>query len=113
MKTILPLVLGCGLGTCISLISGCYTSRETLSRVEMSQWDHRNDTLFRNGRPVAVLDHIEYELYRGKEDREISIRQIDGEPDNTIPLIKFVHTKHRSEERRVGKECRSRWSPYH
>jgi len=24
------------------------------------------------------------------------------------------HTRHaRSEERRVGKECRSRWSPYH
>ena len=21
--------------------------------------------------------------------------------------------RHRSEERRVGKECRSRWSPYH
>ena len=21
--------------------------------------------------------------------------------------------EHRSEERRVGKECRSRWSPYH
>jgi len=25
----------------------------------------------------------------------------------------FVHSLHRSEERRVGKECRSRWSPYH
>ena len=24
-----------------------------------------------------------------------------------------VHTDDRSEERRVGKECRSRWSPYH
>jgi len=24
-----------------------------------------------------------------------------------------LHEKHRSEERRVGKECRSRWSPYH
>ena len=24
-----------------------------------------------------------------------------------------MHTTHRSEERRVGKECRSRWSPYH
>ena len=24
-----------------------------------------------------------------------------------------VHTQLRSEERRVGKECRSRWSPYH
>src|SRR3712207_9286120 len=26
---------------------------------------------------------------------------------------KFVVYKLRSEERRVGKECRSRWSPYH
>src|SRR3989442_5670257 len=24
-----------------------------------------------------------------------------------------LKAKHRSEERRVGKECRSRWSPYH
>src|SRR5439155_3383336 len=24
-----------------------------------------------------------------------------------------VHLRERSEERRVGKECRSRWSPYH
>ena len=23
------------------------------------------------------------------------------------------YTRYRSEERRVGKECRSRWSPYH
>src|SRR2546427_2976428 len=26
---------------------------------------------------------------------------------------KMYETWHRSEERRVGKECRSRWSPYH
>ena len=26
---------------------------------------------------------------------------------------KFVQENPRSEERRVGKECRSRWSPYH
>ena len=26
---------------------------------------------------------------------------------------KFGITPYRSEERRVGKECRSRWSPYH
>src|SRR2546430_15684771 len=25
----------------------------------------------------------------------------------------FSSLEHRSEERRVGKECRSRWSPYH
>src|SRR5437868_9058759 len=27
-------------------------------------------------------------------------------------LFAFVDDLHRSEERRVGKECRSRWSPY-
>ena len=25
----------------------------------------------------------------------------------------YIKNEHRSEERRVGKECRSRWSPYH
>ena len=29
----------------------------------------------------------------------------------TQPLNRIV--QYRSEERRVGKECRSRWSPYH
>ena len=29
----------------------------------------------------------------------------------TIPAV--IEFRSRSEERRVGKECRSRWSPYH
>src|SRR5258708_34959307 len=28
-------------------------------------------------------------------------------------LIRQLESEYRSEERRVGKECRSRWSPYH
>ena len=28
-------------------------------------------------------------------------------------IAKTINTTPRSEERRVGKECRSRWSPYH
>ena len=32
--------------------------------------------------------------------------------DNCKEMDKFLET-YRSEERRVGKECRSRWSPYH
>ena len=28
-------------------------------------------------------------------------------------LVDLENLKDRSEERRVGKECRSRWSPYH
>ena len=31
--------------------------------------------------------------------------------DKTVVVA--VETSVRSEERRVGKECRSRWSPYH
>ena len=30
-----------------------------------------------------------------------------------IELTKAIAQTTRSEERRVGKECRSRWSPYH
>ena len=30
-----------------------------------------------------------------------------------IPFLSKIQEIIRSEERRVGKECRSRWSPYH
>ena len=30
-----------------------------------------------------------------------------------MPAFTLTSTVNRSEERRVGKECRSRWSPYH
>src|SRR5574338_308299 len=43
-----------------------------------------------------------YKLEGGKEDG--SKMQL---------LRKFILLRERSEERRVGKECRSRWSPYH
>ena len=42
-------------------------------------------------------------LSRMREDREIV----------SLPTAGDVVTYTRSEERRVGKECRSRWSPYH
>src|SRR2546430_7265216 len=30
-----------------------------------------------------------------------------------VAAFKYYESQKRSEERRVGKECRSRWSPYH
>src|SRR2546430_8931578 len=36
-----------------------------------------------------------------------------GEGHGTIPGSRDAERSARSEERRVGKECRSRWSPYH
>ena len=44
----------------------------------------------------------------------ITSREIDGETVETVSDFIFLGSKiTRSEERRVGKECRSRWSPYH
>ena len=33
--------------------------------------------------------------------------------ENAISVVQLLQADLRSEERRVGKECRSRWSPYH
>ena len=30
-----------------------------------------------------------------------------------VKILTYIQSRRRSEERRVGKECRSRWSPYH
>ena len=42
---------------------------------------------------VAVEDNVKHPLYN--------------------KIVKRTYKLKRSEERRVGKECRSRWSPYH
>src|SRR3712207_3026275 len=44
-------------------------------------------------------------VYEAKPSDIITIEHQQEEEKTTVPL--------RSEERRVGKECRSRWSPYH
>ena len=43
---------------------------------------------------------------------EIHPHDLNKEDISRIPGIKGIIAE-RSEERRVGKECRSRWSPYH
>src|ERR1039457_7241277 len=45
---------------------------------------------------------------------KLIVFQVGGfhfEPSGAGRIVIVLH--HRSEERRVGKECRSRWSPYH
>ena len=68
-----------------------------------------------NYRQVAFKDMSNEEVFITRST--INTREtieIDGV---TYPLIKLKisSSSHllRSEERRVGKECRSRWSPYH
>ena len=43
---------------------------------------------------------------------EETVRQVTMDAAELGRVVKEVNDE-RSEERRVGKECRSRWSPYH
>ena len=45
------------------------------------------------------------------EDREAFLAFMRAQPEDDLFFLLVDVT--RSEERRVGKECRSRWSPYH
>src|SRR5256886_13664849 len=46
-------------------------------------------------------------------ERVVAIHATGGAAQNRAILQVMADVHGRSEERRVGKECRSRWSPYH
>src|SRR3712207_5122733 len=46
-------------------------------------------------------------------DGGVDLRTPDTNPTGILDSMGVAHMGGRSEERRVGKECRSRWSPYH
>ena len=68
---------------------------------------------------------MEFNQEQSKEFKECVKRSLPPHVNqawlNSLQLLKITPTKvilggiahKRSEERRVGKECRSRWSPYH
>ena len=81
------------------------------------------DITKRFGRAVAV-DRVSVEVTDGEFltllgpsgcGKTTTLRIIAGlvDPDEGEVLLDGKPVQHRSEERRVGKECRSRWSPYH
>jgi len=80
--------------------------------------------LHRQNKPVEALREIEFLLAQdarnpGYQNLKAAILARIGELAQSIELYEQVlaanprQSKIRSEERRVGKECRSRWSPYH
>ena len=59
-------------------------------------WKHKRDTEYRSWYG-SQIDRMVFDYY---------------DPDKN-PILAKIYDNDRSEERRVGKECRSRWSPYH
>src|SRR3712207_5408442 len=69
------------------------------------------------GTRINIVDTPGHADFGAEVERILSM--VDGvillvdAAEGPMPQTKFVTGKARSEERRVGKECRSRWSPYH
>src|SRR3712207_9415955 len=49
----------------------------------------------------------------GSPDAVHKVRDVQGIDVHQVLIGSCTNSSYRSEERRVGKECRSRWSPYH
>ena len=59
--------------------------------------------------PLAKEITAQYEAHSNAETWTFYLVRANGILETTSQTLRFD----RSEERRVGKECRSRWSPYH
>ena len=61
---------------------------------------------------VAIADRVAHPLYKKIVKRTYKLKAHDELNQCGVgDRVRVMET--RSEERRVGKECRSRWSPYH
>ena len=63
---------------------------------------------------LTSLCHI-FPLATGRTNVELreQLSRPEGVTQTMGAFTSKRHSEQRSEERRVGKECRSRWSPYH
>src|ERR1035437_6806421 len=90
----------------------CRQSREGQLFFEGILWylDSAGLNPFTAGAPKYFLTFIEIEnIFNPLIELQETIDQVSDVNAHS----RVVVPAHRSEERRVGKECRSRWSPYH
>ena len=71
--------------------------------------------IFMLHRVVPTKTALHYD-FAPNEYLDVTPASLEQAVDHVLSLgidIVSLNEAHRSEERRVGKECRSRWSPYH
>src|SRR2546429_10012085 len=118
-----------GLGTTI-VLAGAYTMREGVIRIDVDEY-HAGGSHVHMWVPAAAVpmamhfvpaEHMRHVSYQAREAMPILhaiVKELKKYPDSEFVEVDDhdqhirVRTHDRSEERRVGKECRSRWSPYH
>jgi len=82
----------------------------------ISGLDELTANISEGGARITCRFVLERDIEGAAQDvREKVAGSMRSMPPNLLPLViqKLDPDADRSEERRVGKECRSRWSPYH
>jgi len=103
----------------VSGVLGSRNPRKTSRRLRLMRWFGLTDFKLKLGMGDEIdrenLQIVYRQLRRGLSRGECTLRvDVNGgwNMDSTPERIEELQ-QYRSEERRVGKECRSRWSPYH
>src|SRR3712207_9263186 len=85
--------------------SACWALFRTASVGRLAVWAEDHPDIF----PINyAVDHGTV-VFRSGAGTKVSAALSDA----PVALEADAYDEERSEERRVGKECRSRWSPYH
>ena len=79
-----------------SILNGCKVQNKLYSEKELKSENFTTQewSILKDGTLVAELESVEWELYRGKLYREISITVIDPNiliTDNLIKMMSFMH----------------------
>ena len=75
--------------------------KDSTAKIKASNFPQEIETIITKGEPYVFTTEAQMDTFLG------STKAKDGD------IVLYTGTTGRSEERRVGKECRSRWSPYH
>ena len=99
---------GASYGSTRSGIAPFYSDKYAKIGFQVSELFGDEQDLREKAEKVALLKNvmIEHLYHKPLLDPEEILQQLFAYRDMVAPYV-------RSEERRVGKECRSRWSPYH
>src|SRR5258708_960617 len=99
----------------ISEINGFAEQMKVLKDEDFSTKTRDFKKRITDGESWELLLPEAFALVREAAHRSIGLRHYDVQmmAAATLAQGKIAEQKTRSEERRVGKECRSRWSPYH
>ena len=98
-----------------SMMSNANASNAATLFVMLKNWDQRKSPQLSAQSLVNQFNGMAYEAIPEARTFAVLPPAIPGlgESSGFEVMLEDINSHGRSEERRVGKECRSRWSPYH